>query len=460
MSRAFKSITLFTFFLVFFLTLNLISAGAQGEGEPKPTSPLETKITELQKELKWLRQDNSSLWGYLDSLEAKTGMMKESVGEFEKTTNIKFASLEDRMEAQIEELKKADSSLWGYVDAVDAKATSVRENVRTIERRLDKELEAISDKLGETKRELENTDSQLWDYVDTLQAKMEILSESLGMLEKEFEDQVDTLSKEVANLREEIKDVESGNSELWAQIVNLNERLAYAKEDRKKLSKRLSQLEQNTIEHKGKEGEMEGEISPGEPLFFEDFSGEELSSNWKIDEIGGAKLGIEKGYLTLVGKKEEDQILKAFVGNPSWRNYILSVDIRFKKCGNYWGGYHEECPWDWNNRIAIFLRALNPHNMVGFFVHNGHNARLDVKRHGIWQDREKEDEKLTGQLPKLFNYHVVILAEDNSITATVNGETIAKLENSPFNRGYVGLQCSLDGGQEVYFDNLEVYPIE
>lgn len=194
-------------------------------------------------------------------------------------------------------------------------------------------------------------------------------------------------------------------------------------------------------------------------LFSDNFPSDELSAKWRVTEVGGSKLGVEKGELTIVGEKHEDQILKAFVGKETWRNYILSVDIRFHKCVDY----GNDCPWDtWYNKVKLFVRARDRHNMVGFEIYNGAESVFNVQKYGVWKDWEeikKENEDAIGKLPKQFSYHVVIVVRGDSVTAVVNGQTIAKLEGIPYETGFVGLQCALDWDKKVWFDNFEVTKI-
>ncbi len=186
-------------------------------------------------------------------------------------------------------------------------------------------------------------------------------------------------------------------------------------------------------------------------IFFDNFEGE-MDSAWSTNPVCGSTLGVENNALTIVGEKQEHQPLRAFVGEDLWRDYILSVDIVFDK-----GCSHSGCraPWDRDHRVALFIRVHDPNNMLGFFLQPGGQSGFRVMHHGVWGEMV-----VTGDVPKQYAYHVVIAVEENIYSATVNDQLIATLTDSTFAEGYLGLQCAVEQGQRVYFDNFTVTPIE
>ena len=184
-------------------------------------------------------------------------------------------------------------------------------------------------------------------------------------------------------------------------------------------------------------------------LFFDDFEGE-MSPAWRTNPVGGSGLGIEDNSLTVIGKRQEDQILMAFVGDNRWQDYVLSVDVAYGPSGNWIAA-----PWGRKERVAIFVRVQDTNNMVGFFLQPGGQSGFRVKRHGIWGDMSA-----AGDVPQLYAFHVVIAVEGGVYSASVNDEVVATLADSSFTRGCVGLQCAMDNSRYPHFDNFMVTPLE
>jgi len=188
-------------------------------------------------------------------------------------------------------------------------------------------------------------------------------------------------------------------------------------------------------------------------LPFTDNFEEEIASAWRTESVGELTLGTEKGEMTIKGKLVEDRLLKAFVGSASWSNYVLSVDIRYDKGSYYAGG--SSYPWNRDNRVALFVRAQDQTNMVGFFLQPGGKAGFRVKKYGIWSDMES-----AGNIPKKNSFNVVISVRDNKYVAMVNDQRVVSSEFSTFQAGFVGLQVAVDKELKAYFDNFKVIPIE
>jgi len=184
-------------------------------------------------------------------------------------------------------------------------------------------------------------------------------------------------------------------------------------------------------------------------LFFDDFEGE-MSPAWRTNPVGESSLGVENNALAIIGKRQEDQSLTAFVGANQWQNYVLSVDVAYGPSGNWIAN-----PWGRNERVAFFIRVQNANNMVGFFLQPGGQSGFRVKRHGIWSETIS-----SGETPELFAYHVVIAVEGEVYSAMINDELIATLADSTFDQGYVGLQCAMDNSRYAHFDNFMVSPLE
>lgn len=186
--------------------------------------------------------------------------------------------------------------------------------------------------------------------------------------------------------------------------------------------------------------------------FSDDFEGE-MSQAWRTEPVGQLILGAEKGELTIKGELVEDRLLKAFVGSSDWTDYVLSVDIRYDEGAYYSSG--TTYPWDRDNRVALFLRAQDKNNMVGFFLQPGGKAGFRVKKYGIWGDMES-----AGSVSKKNSYEVVISVRGNKYQAMVEDHKVASLEYAKFESGFVGLQVAVDEELKAYFDNFEVTPIE
>jgi len=184
-------------------------------------------------------------------------------------------------------------------------------------------------------------------------------------------------------------------------------------------------------------------------LFFDDFEGE-MSPAWRTNPVGGSSLGVENDSLTIIGERQEDRTLTAFVGYSSWQNYILSVDITYAPRGFQIGE-----PWERNERVALFLRVRDGNNMIGFFLQPGGQSGFRVKRHGIWGEMVA-----AGEVPGGYAYHVVIVVEGGAYSAMVNDQLIATLADSTLAEGHVGLQCAVDHSRYASFDNFMVSPLE
>ncbi|MBS3788612.1 VWA domain-containing protein [Candidatus Bipolaricaulota bacterium] len=186
--------------------------------------------------------------------------------------------------------------------------------------------------------------------------------------------------------------------------------------------------------------------------FSDDFEGG-MSSAWRTEPVGQLILGAEKGELTIKGELVEDRLLKAFVGNSDWTDYVLSVDIRYDPGSYYSSG--TSYPWDRDNRVALFVRAQNQNNMVGFFIQPGGKAGFRIKEYGIWGDMES-----SGSIPEKKSFNVVLSIKGNKYQAMVDDQKVASLEYSKLESGFVGLQVAVDKELKAYFDNFKVTPIK
>jgi len=185
-------------------------------------------------------------------------------------------------------------------------------------------------------------------------------------------------------------------------------------------------------------------------LFFDDFEGE-MSPAWHTNPVGDTHLGVDQGRLAIIGWKQEDQLITAWAGDPLWCNLILQVDLTYDHGDSYYG----TLPWQRNNKVAFLFRGQDPNNLVGFFFQPGGECGFRVKRHGIWGELQG-----TGTTPELFAYRLTVVVEEDACSAAINGELISTFIDDTFSRGYLGLQCMVDNGNRVYFDNFAVTPLE
>lgn len=178
-------------------------------------------------------------------------------------------------------------------------------------------------------------------------------------------------------------------------------------------------------------------------LFFDDFESGMLPV-WQTNPVGNEAFGTENGWLTLVGGLVSDQILKAFVGSRSWRDLILSLNLRYDR-------------WDRDHRVALFFRVQDANNMMGFFIQPGAKAGFKVMRKGIWSDFLGT----TGDIAQGNAFQIRIILEGTSCSAVVNDQLVATATDSSFSSGYLGLQCcGVANYSRPFFDNFTVTPLE
>jgi hypothetical protein len=178
-------------------------------------------------------------------------------------------------------------------------------------------------------------------------------------------------------------------------------------------------------------------------LFFDDFESGMLPV-WQTNPVGTEAFGTESGWLTLVGDRVHGQILKAFVGSRSWRDLILSLNLRYDD-------------WDrGDSRVALFFRVQDANNMMGFFIQPGGKAGFKVLRKGIWSDFLGT----TGDIAQGNAFQIRIILEGTSCSAVVNDQLVATATDSSFASGYLGLQCCSVPYSRPLFDNFMVTPLE
>jgi len=178
-------------------------------------------------------------------------------------------------------------------------------------------------------------------------------------------------------------------------------------------------------------------------LFFDDFESGMLPV-WQTNPVGKEAFGTDSGWLTLVGSLVDDQILKAFVGSRSWRDLILSLNLRY---GDWRNGDH---------RVALFLRVQDANNMMGFFIQPGGKAGFKVMRKGIWSDFLG----MAGDVVKGNAFQIRVILEGTSYSAVVNDRLVATATDSSFASGYLGLQCCSVPYSRPLFDNFMVTPLD
>lgn len=178
-------------------------------------------------------------------------------------------------------------------------------------------------------------------------------------------------------------------------------------------------------------------------LFFDDFENGMLPA-WQSNHVGTEAFGTASGWLTLVGDRPDGQIMKAYVGSRSWRDLILSMDVRYDG-------------WSAGNGVVIFFRVQDANNLVGFFLQPGGESGFKVMRNGIWTDFLGT----TGDTAGADSFQIRLILQGASYSAVVNDQLIATTTDSSFSSGYLGLQCcSNRNGRRVFFDNFTVTPLE
>lgn len=179
-------------------------------------------------------------------------------------------------------------------------------------------------------------------------------------------------------------------------------------------------------------------------LFFDDFESG-MSPAWQSNPVGRESFGTENGWLTLVGDRPAGQIMKAYVGPRSWRDLILSMDVRYEHS-------------DAGNGLVILFRVQDANNLVGFFLQPGGKSGFKVMRKGIWTDFIGT----TGDTPQANSFQIRLILQGASYSAVLNDQLIATAMDSSFASGYLGLQCCSNGwyNSRVLFDNFMVTPLE
>lgn len=176
-------------------------------------------------------------------------------------------------------------------------------------------------------------------------------------------------------------------------------------------------------------------------LFFDDFQGE-ANTAWRSEASSEGRWVVRNDRYTIDPSSPRDIPMRSFVGNSSWQDYTLEMDV-------FRGDYH-------GNQNAVFLRVNND-DMVGFFIaYNRWNDRSEfrVKHDGIW---ETPGQAWTGG-PGSENYHLMITVKDNTYTVYVNDNRWSQVEIEGFESGYIGLQTA-DWGNDgllTSFDNVKV----
>jgi uncharacterized coiled-coil protein SlyX len=173
---------------------------------------------------------------------------------------------------------------------------------------------------------------------------------------------------------------------------------------------------------------------------------------WQTFKAGAGYWDVERqgkawGTFTIQNASEKLP-MTAFVGDPTWQDYTVTVDILFDNPEYF------PVPWRRDHQIMIFLRVQDPDNLVAFFVYRNGQSGFDVKKKGRWQGIN-----LTGEAPQAENIQVLISVKGDTYTAFVNNVPVATLKDNTFDRGYTGVQMAVWRGTRAYFDNFAVRAI-
>lgn len=187
----------------------------------------------------------------------------------------------------------------------------------------------------------------------------------------------------------------------------------------------------------------EPQPGPDKVLFFDDFE-DGPDPAWWTNPNSKDRWIVKGGRYTIDENSPRDIPLRTFVGNPSWQNYSVEVDV-------FDAHFSDQ-------QIAILLRVQSDDDMVGFFVRAGHFSDLvefKIRKDGIW-----EVVKSRGYSPRPNNFHLLITVNGNTYSAFINTKLAMTVEilNFPL-RGYVGLQTAR-GGRIVSFDNFKVTSLD
>ena len=177
-------------------------------------------------------------------------------------------------------------------------------------------------------------------------------------------------------------------------------------------------------------------------FFLDDFT-KEMSPAWRTASVGNAHYGVSDGTLAILDGPD-GQILTAFVGSPTWDDYVLSADIGFDRT-------------DCNHQVGFFFRVQDTNNMVGFFFRAGGDCGFRIMRRGIWGDF-----LTVVKAPEAGAYHIAIVVQGTSYSAALNNNPpFVSTTDTTFSTGYIGLQSAVGWYRSrVHFDNVMVTPLE
>ena len=189
---------------------------------------------------------------------------------------------------------------------------------------------------------------------------------------------------------------------------------------------------------------------PGTILFFDGFE-DEADPAWRPETIGTAQWGAENGTYGLKNPINDIPI-RTFVGDSSWQNYRVEVDVIYNMSQGQWY-------WRANSvgtKVAVFLRVKDTSNMVAFFLNPGSTSSFQTMKDGIWT---VESEANT---PGGSSLRLSVTVKGNTYTAFVNETQITSFDNLSQNalNGYTGLQMNYLNHFGYYavthFDNFRV----
>ena len=244
---------------------------------------LRTKLDSLEERLTNLREEDASLWGYVDSLDAKASAAQqeataasESVSQLEASVQDGMAALEEELQGSVEDLEEADSELWGQVVNMNKKFEYAKEERASLKEELNDRANALGSKLDSLENglnDLGEADSQLWRQVDSLNVKINAVEEKTAALQEEFADKVSDLEQKNTELNNQVEELKRQNERLRDEITTLEK--AYMQKTRE-LSERLKELERDRFASSievAKEGWMNWVVQ-GEEKVYRDFAAE------------------------------------------------------------------------------------------------------------------------------------------------------------------------------------------
>ena len=178
-------------------------------------------------------------------------------------------------------------------------------------------------------------------------------------------------------------------------------------------------------------------------LFYDDFETELLSPAWRVESAKGMTLGINDHAMTLAGSRLDCMLVGAYVGDPAWTDYTLSMDIA------YYYRADRNC-----DQVVIPFRVQDENHMMAFFLRPRGESGFRIMTNGIWSGL------VEGAATTLVdNYSFALLVQGNSYTVMLNNEPFATWQGQGYASGYVGVMLGEQDGS-AWIDNFTVRQVK